>query len=430
MFPSNNLQRIAKNLKLWYYTPRILGSMIMYPRNIYPQILDAMKHFPVVLLTGARQVGKSTLALNVLENYITLDDITVFSSAKTDPRLFIENLKKPVVIDEIQKVPELLSAIKIDVDRKRINGTYLLTGSANILSYKNIADTLAGRMVILELFPLSCKEILAKSENTIDIFFSSKPEDIPLSAVDNKSIVSQIIKGGYPELQKIDMQKGRYLWFSSYIRTYIERDIRDIGELRNIDKFIRMFNMLAPRSGNLLNKLDLATNSSIDVKTLDNYLELLKMVYQIYLLKPYSRNVGKRFTKTEKLFFTDSGVLSHLLGISEYEDFIASNYKGNIFETFVFSELLKAVNYSERPTNLFFFRLLDGKEIDFIIERGNSIIAIEVKLSQTVTKEDFKNITYLKKNISNMKYGYVLYMGDRILPFGKNLFALPISIFF
>ncbi len=206
--------------------------------------------------------------------------------------------------------------------------------------------------------------------------------------------------------------------------------MRDIGELRNIDKFIKMYNILAHRSGNLLNKSDIARDASIDVKTLDNYLKLLEMVYQIYLLKPFNRNIGKRLAKTEKLFFTDSGLLSHLLGISKYEDFMASLYKGSIFETFVFSEILKAAKYSEKPSNISFYRSFYRKEIDFIIERGNNVIAVEVKFSQTVTKEDFRHIDYLKNSVFNLSSGYILYMGKRILPFGNNLFAVPVSVLF
>lgn len=403
---------------------------MLYPRIVSPQLSDAMKHFPVVLLTGARQVGKSTLALTMQDNYITLDDIAAYASARTDPHLFINSLKKPIVIDEIQKVPELLNAIKFDVDRKRVNGSYLLTGSANILAYKDIADTLAGRIAIFELLPLSCKEIAAKSENVIDILFDGSLKDVSLPPLDTEQIINQIINGGYPEVQKIDTPRGRYLWFSSYIRTYIERDVRDIGELRNLDKFIRMYNMLKSRSGNMLNKSDIARDAGIDAKTLDNYLGLLELVYQVYMLRPYSRNINKRFAKTGKLFFTDSGILSHLLGISTDEDFMASPYKGNIFETFIFSEILKAVRYSEKLSNIFFYRTFDRKEIDFIAERGKNIVAIEVKFSRTVTKEDFRNIACLKNNAHNLKSGYVLYMGERILPFGKNLFAVPVSVLF
>ncbi len=403
---------------------------MFYPRIVSSQLSDAMKHFPVILLTGARQAGKSTLILTMLDNYITLDDIVAYASARTDPHMFINSLKKPVVIDEIQKVPELLSAIKFNVDRKRANGSYLLTGSANILAYKDTADTLAGRIAIFELLPLSCKEMSAKSENVIDIFFSGNLKDISLPSLDSERIINQIINGGYPEVQKIDTPRGRYMWFSSYIRTYIERDVRDIGELRNLDKFIRMYNMLTSRSGNMLNKSDIARDTGIDAKTLDNYLELLELVYQVYMLKPYNRNINKRFAKTGKLFFTDSGILSHLLGISTSEDFTASPYKGNIFETFIFTELLKAVRYAEKPSNIFFYRTFDRKEIDFIVERGKSIVSVEVKFSKTVTKEDFRHIAALKTDINNLKAGYVLYMGEQLLPFGANLFAVPVSVLF
>jgi len=403
---------------------------MQYPRVISDQLKEAMRYFPAVLLTGARQVGKSTLVLMMLDNYITLDDIGAYTSAKTDPHMFVNNLKKPVVIDEIQKVPELMQAIKLDIDKHRVKGSYLLTGSANIMAYRGLSDTLAGRIGILELLPLSCKEIASKSENIVDILFSNRVNDLSPARVKTEDIVNQIIKGGYPEVQGIDSPKGRYIWFSSYIRTYIERDVREIGELRKLDKFIRMYGLLAPRSGNVLNKADIARDAGIEAKLLDNYLSLLELVYHVYMLRPYSSNINKRFIKSPKLFFTDSGILSHLFGISSNEDFLSSEYRGNIFETFVFSELLKGIKYSNRPTSIFFYRTTDHKEIDFILERGQKIIAIEVKFSQTVTKEDFRHIEALEQSVNNLKAGFVMYMGQSILPFGKKLFALPVSLLF
>ncbi|WP_141267101.1 ATP-binding protein [Thermodesulfovibrio sp. Kuro-1] len=403
---------------------------MLFHRIISSKLSTAMRHFPAVFLTGARQVGKSTLALSMFKNYVTLDDTTVYESALADPPLFVSNLKKPVVIDEIQKLPRLLNSIKLDIDKNRINGSYLLTGSANILAFKDISDTLAGRMAIIELFPLSCKEISKKTENVIEILFNANFKDFTLPSIETDLIIEQVINGGYPEIQKIDTVTGRYLWFSSYIRTYIERDVRDLGELRNLDKFIKMFNLLAPRSANLLNKSDIARDAQLEIKTLENYLNLLKMVYQIYILAPYSRNISKRIIKTGKLFFTDSGILSHLLGVSTKEDLMQSPYKGLIFETFVFSEILKATKYSDKPAELFFYRTHDRQEIDFVIEQGRSIIAIEVKFSKTVTRDDFKYIASLDKAVRNLKAGYVLYMGERILPFGEKFFALPVSILF
>ncbi|RJR14728.1 MAG: ATP-binding protein [Nitrospiraceae bacterium] len=403
---------------------------MIYPRIMKSLIEKALKYFPVVLLTGARQVGKSTLALDIFESYMTFDDITVYSSARSDPKTFINSLKKPVVIDEVQKMPEILDTIKMDVDRKRTNGSYLLTGSSNIMAYKNIADTLAGRIAVLELMPLSCREMASRNDNVLDALFSQKISGVRLPDIKHGNIIMHVINGGYPEILKIDDPKGRYLWFGSYISTYIERDIRAIGDLRHMDKFLRMFNMLASRSSQVLIKSDIARDAGIDSKTLDNYLKLLELTYQICLLKPYSRNINKRFVKSNKIFFTDSGIASYLLGISSSQQLMSSPYKGAVLETFVFAELLKAVKYAEQPAELFFYRTSDRKEIDFIIERGDSIAAVEVKFSQTVTKSDFRHIIDLQKSAGKLAAGYVFYMGEHILPFGENLYALPVRILF
>ncbi len=413
---------------------------MFFNRIISSHLEEALKYFPIVLLTGARQVGKSTLSAKMIENYITFDDINIYVSATTDQVGFIKNLKKPVVLDEIQKIPQIFETIKYDVDKNRVNGSYLLTGSANVIGFKKTTDTLAGRIALLELYPLSMKELSGKNENIIDILFDSEQENdknyklnklnFTNSNLTYDEIISNVILGGYPEIRKIDSKMGRHIWFSSYISTYIERDIRDIGELRNLDKFIKMFNILSSRSANILNKTDISKDTGIDNKTLDNYLYLLESVYQIYFLNPYSANINKRFVKSQKMFFTDSGVLSHLLGVSDEQDFKNSPYKGIIFETFIFSELLKSVKYSMQNTKLFFYRTTDKKEIDFIIEREQKIIAIEVKLSQTITLSDFKHIIDLKKSSENFKSGFIFYSGEKVLSFGGGLFALPVKILF
>ena len=406
---------------------------MFFHRTISSHLEEALKYFPVVLLTGARQVGKSTLSAKMIENYVTFDDINIYVSATADPVGFIKNLKKPVVLDEIQKIPQIFETIKYDIDKNRINGSYLLTGAANVIGFKKTTDTLAGRIALLEMYPLSMKELSCKNENIIDILFDyekKNEENKNDNTLSYDEIISSVILGGYPEIRKIDAQKSRHIWFSSYISTYIERDIRDIGELRNLDKFIKMFNILSSRSANILNKTDLSKDTGIDNKTLDNYLKLLEAVYQIYFLNPYSANINKRFVKSQKMFFTDSGILSHLLGVSSIEDFKSSPYKGIIFETFIFSELLKSAKYSMQNIKLFFYRTFDKKEIDFIIERNQKIIAIEVKLSQTITLSDFKHIIDLKNSSKNFKSGFIFYTGENVLSFGSSLFALPVKILF
>jgi len=402
---------------------------MLYPRYMKQRLQEAMNYFPVVLLTGARQVGKSTLAMQMLDNYVTMDDINMYLSAQTDPYMFIGNLRKPVIIDEIQKLPQLLVSIKRDVDRNRKNGSYLLTGSANIMSFKEITDTLAGRIAILELLPLSGKEIMHKNDNCIEVLFSRQFDKVEKNTITLENILMHVINGMFPEIQKIDTIQGRYLWFSSYIRTYIERDVRDIGELRNLDKFITMYNILTMYSGNVINKTNIASDAKIDIKTCENYLKLLQMVYHIYLLKPYSKNIGKRFIKNNKLYFADSGILCHLLGIHSIDDFLSSRFKGNILETFVFNEFIKSMQYTQKPATIYFYRTIDKEEIDFIIKTGNVTIAIEVKCAQTVTKDDFKAIMNFKQLQKNC-IGYVIYLGDAILPFGNDCYAMPLRLFF
>jgi len=401
----------------------------MINRTILKDLQEALAVFPVVLLCGARQVGKSTLVLSLCEHYITLDDITQLDGARADPKRFIQDLPRPIVIDEIQKAPELLPAIKEEVDRKRKNGDFLLTGSANLLGYKKVTESLAGRMGVMELLPLSCREMANRADANLadDLFSAEWPNNkTPQSS---NLLLDSLLQGGYPELQRIHTQRGRNLWFSSYVSTYIERDVRDIGELRHIDRFIHLLNILAPRSATLLNKAELSRTAGIEQKTLTNYLSLLEMVFQIKRIQPYSTNLGKRFVKSPKLFFTDSGVLCHLLGLNSKETLRNSSHYGAILETFVFTELLKAVQYSESPTRLWHYRTSDQHEIDLLIERDGKVIPVEIKAAKTVRKKDFKHIEDLQSRNSTVKNGVIFYQGEQLVPFGKN-YAMPILMLF
>jgi predicted AAA+ superfamily ATPase len=401
--------------------------MTMINRVLQQSLIEALDIFPVVLLTGARQVGKSTMAMNFDRAYVTLDNISRYDSAKHDPRRFVQELARPVVIDEIQKAPELLAAIKEDVDRDRVNGAFLLTGSANLLGYQKIADTLAGRMGILELWPLACCEITGNADyNPVDLLFTEKP--IVKESIKGEELLEGVLQGGYPEMQKIHSARGRNLWFSSYVSTYIERDVRDIGELRQIDRFIHLVNILAPRSATLLNKAELSRTAGIEQKTLANYLGLLERVYQIGQLRPYSANIGKRFTRAPKVYFSDSGVLCHLLGINSVAELKQSRYYGAVIETYVYSELLKGIRYADRPMSLWHYRTTDRREIDFIIQRGDELVALEVKAAHTVTRKDFTHIEDLRRSMPGLKHGIVLYQGEEVIPFGDN-YAIPLGTF-
>jgi predicted AAA+ superfamily ATPase len=402
----------------------------MINRKITKDVQAYLKHFPSILITGARQVGKSTLAITLgIEHYVTLDDIATYQSAKSDPKGFILSLQKPVVIDEIQRVPELFVAIKEQIDLDRTPGRFVLTGSSNLKGFRNLSDSLAGRIGIIDLYAFSLAETYNTSGNFIDQAFSEQP--FKASGV-SVSLDKHVIDGGFPEVQTIEHPKTRMLWFTSYIRTYIERDLHDVANIRNLDNFMRLYLMLALRSGNLLNKSALGRDSDLDVKTLENYLGILGNTYQINLLKPYFSNAMKRLVKMPKLYMLDSGVLCHLLKITTPEALYASRDKGAIYETFVMSELIKANTSADQPVEMSFYRTSDGKEIDFILDNGNQLVTVEIKASQSVSSSDFKHIkSFISEQPNRVKQGIVMYLGERILPFGEcdgvPLWAVPIA---
>ena len=406
----------------------------MYKRSVDNILKEALHISPAVLLTGARQIGKSTLCLTLDREYRVFDNLTQREAAKNDPEGYIASLPKPIIIDEIQKVPEVLEGIKLDIDKHRVNGHFLLTGSANVLDMKKAKETLAGRIIEIPMYPLSQKEIHNKpDDNIIDILFAKGVERVKSTKKSHTEVLEAILKGGYPEILKIDTPRGRSLWFNAYISTYVERDIRDVGELRDISAFIRFYNIIAPRSCGLVNKSDLANEANLSEATTSNYLSMLEMIYQISLLKPYTSNISKRFIKSSKLFMTDSGLFCHLLGISSANELLQSKHKGDVVETFVYAELAKHVGYSQTQPHMYHYRTNDKKEIDFIVEKADKIFAIEVKSSQSIKKDAFKHIIDFQKKSNKEVIGIVLYGGRDILPFGDDeykRFALPLGVFF
>ncbi len=406
----------------------------MYKRSVDNILNEALKISPSVLLSGARQVGKSTLCLSLDREYRVFDNLMQREAAKNDPEGYIASLPKPITIDEIQKVPEVLEGIKIDVDTNRVNGNFLLTGSANVLDMKKAKDTLAGRIIEIPMYPLSQKELYHKpNENLIDLLFTKGIAGLKTAKMNYNDVLKGILNGGYPEILKIDSPRGKSLWFNAYISTYIERDIRDVGELRDISAFIRFYNIIAPRSCGLVNKSDLANDANLSEQTVNNYLSMLEMIYQISLLPPYASNVSKRFIKSSKLFMTDSGIFCHLLGISSTDELLNSTHKGDVVETFVYAELLKHLGYSQIQAKIYHYRTNDKKEIDFILEKGNKIFAVEVKSSQSIKRDAFKHISDFQRKSDKEVIGIVFYGGSDILPYGDenhSRFALPLSLFF
>lgn len=407
----------------------------MYTRSAEALLNEALKIAPCVLLTGARQVGKSTLSLTLDYEYRVFDDLAQREAVLTDPLGYVAGLPKPIVLDEIQKAPNALEAIKLDIDKDRVNGHFLLTGSANVLDMKATKDTLAGRIVEVSMWPLSQKELNHKpSDNLINTLFKKGINGLTVpNSISYEALLTAMVLGGYPEVHKIDSELGRSLWFNSYISTYVERDIRDVGELRDITAFIRFFNVLAPRSGGLLNKSSLANDVGLSEATANNYLSMLDMIYQISLLPAFNSNISKRFIKAPKFYLTDSGVLCHLLGIQSAQELHDSNYKGSVVETFVYSELLKHLSYASLKADIYHYRTNDQKEIDFIIERNDQLLAIEVKSGKSVSKEAFKHIADLQSKTTKKVLGIVFYAGEHLLSFsedGQQRYAVPMNVFF
>jgi hypothetical protein len=399
----------------------------MKKRTLEEILKIALSTFPVVLLNGARQVGKSTLALQNFENYLTFDDGELRLFAKENPKGFLKNLDLPICLDEIQKVPTLLEYIKMHIDSNRVNGNFLLTGSSNVLDHRESKDTLAGRLCELRLHPLSSKEKNDKpSENVIEKLLN---RDFKLPKKDySDAVCEHILDGGYPEILELDgLQKE--LWFKSYIATYIERDARDLADIRDIDSFIKFVNVLASRSGTILNKSSLSNDIGIKDITTENYLSIITRIYQATLLKPYFVNIGKQFVKSPKVFFNDTGVLCSLLRITSKEQLLNSNYSGAIFETYIFCELQKHLSYLQKTAQMFHYRTNDKKEIDFIIEVDNEIIAIEVKQSSSIKKDDFKHIIDLQNRYDKKCLGVVFYNGDRVVALSDELIAIPFGFF-
>jgi len=400
----------------------------MIKRSITPILETALEISPIVLLSGARQVGKSTLSSQLFDNYAILDDIDLRLMALENPKGFINQIEKPICIDEIQKAPNLLETIKLDVDKDRINGTYLLTGSANLLDMKKTKDTLAGRIIELSLYPLSAKEKNNKSdENVVDMLFD---REFSCDKIESKIIEETIISGGYPELLRLDTELKRRLWFSSYISTYIERDARELGEIREINNFFKFFNVIAPRTATLLNKSKIAKATALKDSMVDNFLTILAQLYQVELVRPYSENIGKQFVKSPKLHMIDTGIACHMLRIKNPKTLEKSHYKGQIYESFIFSELKKHISFGVDNTDIFHYHTSDKKEIDFILSRGEQLLAIEVKASHSVERGDFKHIFDFQKRSNRDILGVVFYMGESVLEIDENNFAVPFGVFF
>lgn len=406
----------------------------MYLRNIEKRLTAALADTRVVLLNGARQTGKSTLALRIVEQtnatYVNLDDAATLSLAVSDPRGFIRGMDDRLVIDEVQRAPELFPEIKMEVDADPRPGRFLLTGSANVLLLPQLSEFLTGRIEIITLWPLSQGEIEGKQESFIDIIFSEKRFRIKNVRTSRMDIAERILRGGYPEAIAREDSGRRRDWFGSYITTLLQRDIRDLSHIDRMADVPRLLTLLAGRTGGLLNMSELSRSTGIAFSTLRRYLGLLQATFLLQLVPAWSTNLSKRLVKSPKIYLLDCGLAAYLIGQSDPKAFQESAHFGHLLESFVAMELQKQLGWNQLACRMFHFRSSSGREVDFVLEAlSGKIVGIEVKASSKVNHTDFAGLESLAE-IAGKKFvrGVVFYLGDSLLPFGEKYSAIPLSL--
>lgn len=402
-------------------------------RNIEEAIIQTSKEYPVVMVCGQRQVGKSTMLNHIKENnrrYVSFDDRQAKRLAETDPTLFFETYGYPILIDEFQKVPTILETIKDISDKlgyegKDNNGLFWLTGSQKFEMMKGVSESLAGRVAVFEMSSLSKNELIGKDYGVFNPELSAlkKKENIKSSVND---IYSLIFKGGMPKINASSINRDRY--YSDYINTYLERDIKELSQVGKLNEFYDFLVYIAARTGQEIKYDEISKQVGISAPTAKSWITILERSGVIFVLRPYSSSITNRLVKTPKMYFMDTGLAAYLCRWPNAETLQNGNMDGAFFETYVVSEIVKSYYNSGTPVNnLYYYRDIDQKEIDLLIVTADSIYPIEVKKSKDPSKPD-KNFKVLNKFGLNVKPGLVICMCDEIVPINKNCYLIPVSL--
>jgi predicted AAA+ superfamily ATPase len=403
----------------------------LYPRQAAPGLIEALADSPVVLIHGPRQCGKTTLARVVGERlgyaYVTFDDVVAREAAEADPAGFVADLPEHAVLDEVQRVPAVFSALKMVVDDQRSAGRFLLTGSANVLLVPKLADSLAGRMQILRLHPLAQCELALRAPDFLDLLFSGAFKTRQTQRL-GPELAERVAAGGYPAALARPTERRRAAWYRDYLEALVQRDVRDLARIRALDALPRLLAVAAAGTARLLNVTDLAAPFQLSRPTIRDYVTLLERVFLLDSLPPWHSNRLSRLVKTPKLHLGDTGLACALLRADASSLVADRPLFGQLLETFVFQELRRQASWRDENIGFFHFRDKDGAEVDIVMERGaHELVGVEVKASATVTLADFRGMRKLRDAAGRrFAAGVVLYDGATAASFGDRFFAVPI----
>lgn len=401
------------------------------PRFVETRLVEALEDSPAVLIHGPRQSGKTTLAQMIGKKrgyrYFNLDDDVLRGAAEEDPMGFVGDLPSRTILDEVQRVPTLFTALKSAIDGDRSPGRFLLTGSANVLLVPTLADSLAGRMDIIRLFPFSQRELNNKTPTFLDALFSGNFKIQQYERL-QQQLPQRIVAGGYPAALARSAPRRRAAWYRDYVDAIVQRDVRDLARIASLNALPRLLTLIAGQTSRLLNISDLAAPFQVSRPTIRDYVTLLEKVFLVEELPPWHTNRLSRLVKTPKLHIGDTGLAAALLGVNAKDLAVDRELLGQFLETFIYQELRRESSGHEDDIRFHHFRDKDGYEVDLVLEKGTRQIAgVEVKAAATVTNSDFRGLRKLASAAQNwFVAGVVLYDGEHSVSFGDSLYAVPI----
>lgn len=410
-----------------------MTTLEFYPRFAQPRLTEALADTPAVLIHGPRQCGKTTLARMVGEArgyaYFSFDDNAVLAAAQSDPAGFVSDLPDRTILDEVQHAPWLFTAIKTAIDRRRTPGRFILTGSANVLLLPRLADSLAGRIEIVRLHPLSQAELGRRRSQFLDRLFGGEFKTKTYERL-RAELADRIAAGGYPAALARITPRRRTAWYRDYIETLVQRDVRELARIGALDALPRLLTLAAGQTARLLNVSDLASPFQLSRPTIRDYMTLLERVFLLEPLSPWHSNRLSRLVKTPKLHMGDTGVACALLGLDADALGRDRPMLGQMLETFVLQELRRYASWHEASITFHHFRDRDGAEVDIVLERGaHEVAGVEVKAAATVTASDFRGLRKLKEAAGKrFTAGVVLYDGEAGVSFGEGFHAVPIRL--